>query len=78
MTNDVPKPVTIAELEASTGFGPRTVRRLVREGQLPGRIIGRRLLLTRGEFQQFLDGDWQPKPKPEPIRPITTMKRRTA
>jgi hypothetical protein len=70
MTTDIPTPVTIAELEASTGFGPRTVRRLVREGQLPGRIIGRRLLLTRGEFQQFLDGNWKP------LQPIVTMKRR--
>lgn len=75
---DIPAPVTFADLEAATGFGPRTVRRLVRECKLPGRIIGRRLLLTRGEFQQFLDGTWTPTTAPTPIRSSDFHKRRSA
>jgi len=72
---DIPAPATVAELMAATGLGRDSVRRAIREGQLPGRLIGRRYVITRGEFDAFVEGRWQPKPV-EPIRPISSFVQR--
>lgn len=51
--------VTIEELMAHTGTGKLTTMRLVRKGNLPGFIEGRAYICSRGEFQKWLDGEWQ-------------------
>ena len=56
------KPITIADLQAVTGLGPKKTRRLVREGTFPGRIEGRDYICTPGEFAKWDAGDWQKKP----------------
>lgn len=65
MTTKTPPAVTIAELMAATGLGPRQARADVKAGLLPGRI--RRTgeyVCPRGEFEQYVRGDWQPRPQP--------------
>lgn len=51
--------VTIDDLIAQTGTGKRTAMRLVREGRLPGFIDGRAYVCSPGEFQKWIDGNWQ-------------------
>lgn len=51
--------VTLDELMAETGLGPRSARRLVREGNLPGLVTGSQYVCSRGEFQKWLDGEWK-------------------
>ena len=75
---DVPPPATVADLMAATGLGRDAVRKAIREGQLPGRKIGRKYVIPRGEFNAYIDGRWTPRPQ-EPIRPVTPfVRKRTA
>ena len=53
------KRVTIEDLMVHTGQGKNTVMRLVRKGNLPGFIEGRTYVCSPGEFQKWLDGEWQ-------------------
>lgn len=69
---DIPKPATVADLMKATGLGRDAVRKAIREGQLPGRLISRRYVITRGEFDAFIEGRWQPRPV-EPIRPLPSF-----
>lgn len=57
-------PITADELMAYTGLGPVQVRADVRAGLLPGRMRGRKLILTAAEFRRWQNGDWIPKPEP--------------
>lgn len=58
------KPITVDDIAAVVGTGPRTTRRLIREGQLPGRFDGRNFICTPGEFDRWKRGEWVPKPNP--------------
>lgn len=77
-TDDTPQvqPITIEHLMAHTGFGRVQVRRLVRQGQLPGQIdeTSRRYFCAPGEFAKWLAGDWEPRPKPAPVQMLRTRK----
>ena len=64
------KPITIADLQAVTGLGPKTTRRLVREKRLPGFFDGRHYICTPGEFAKWKAGEWQAKPVVN-VTPIT-------
>jgi hypothetical protein len=61
-------PLSIDELMAWTGDGPRTIRRLVREGQLPGTVdkIGR-YRCTPKDALEWREGRWTPKPTAQPV-----------
>lgn len=62
-------PLTLEELMAWTGDGPRTVRRLVREGQLPGTVDkAGRYRCTPKDAMEWRDGRWSPQPLPEPVQ----------
>lgn len=61
------KRITLEDLMAVTGAGPRKARRLVREGRLPGFVDGTLYVCSPGEFQRWIDGDWEP---PVPRKPV--------
>lgn len=79
MTKRIPAPATVADLMAATGLGRDRVRQAIREGQLPGQQIGRSYVIPAGEFAAYIEGRWEPKPKPAaPIKPISLVTRRSA
>ena len=51
--------VPLEALIAKAGIGKRTTIRLVREGKLPGFMDGSAYICSPGEFQKWLDGEWQ-------------------
>ena len=51
--------ITIEDLMEITGHGKRTTISMVRAGNLPGFMHGRHYACSPGEFQKWLDGDWQ-------------------
>lgn len=53
--------ITLDDLTTATGCGPRTARRLVREGKLPGFVDGTRWVCSPGEFDEWLRGEWTPR-----------------
>lgn len=67
--------ITLQDLTTATGCGPRTARRLVREGKLPGFVDGTRYVCSPGEFDEWVRGDWTPRnipstsPKSKPEKP---------
>lgn len=48
--------ITLDDVMAVTGLGPRTTARLVREGRLPGCFEGRHYICTPGEFDEWYEG----------------------
>lgn len=72
------KPITVDDIAAVTGTGPRTTRRLIREGKLPGFFDGRTYICTPGEFDKWKRGEWRPTTKTEPMKLIHRNERKTA
>jgi len=57
--------IPVEEVMALTGLGRNQVYRLARKGCIPASIIGRRFVMTPGQFEQLKrDGV-----RPEPARP---------
>lgn len=54
-----PKHITLDDLCIESGAGPIKARRLVRERKLPGFIDGNTYICSPGEFQDWLDGNWE-------------------
>lgn len=69
--------ITIEDLMAVTGLGPNTTRRLVREGRLPGEMVGSHYVCPPGEFDRYVRGDWEPRPQPASV-PMQLLHKRTA
>ena len=73
MSTDTLAAVTLDDLATATGLGKIQAANDVEAGLLPGRFRygkhGRRLqyVCPRGEFEQWLAGDWQPRPQPQPV-----------
>lgn len=65
------KPVKITDLMTYAGTGPKTTRRLVREGYLPGHMDGKRYVCSPGEFAKWMSGDWTPTPRPQQLKSDT-------
>lgn len=81
------KRVSLEDLMQVTGTGVRTTMRMVRAGKLPGFIEGRTYVCSPGEFQKWLDGDWQytgvrstepHSTKRKPVQLIRSMKEEVA
>jgi excisionase family DNA binding protein len=45
--------LSVEEAAAACGLGQSTIRRLIREGKLPARRIGTRLLICRADLETF-------------------------
>ncbi|ADU51839.1 DNA binding domain protein, excisionase family [Thermaerobacter marianensis DSM 12885] len=65
MNVKVPEVMTVSEAAAYLRVDERTVRRLLREGRLPGRKVGRQWRLHKVALDRFLDGEeeaqvWRP------------------
>ncbi|HEY8393612.1 MAG TPA: helix-turn-helix domain-containing protein [Thermaerobacter sp.] len=60
MTVKVPEVMTVAEAAAYLRVDERTVRRLLREGRLPGRKVGREWRLHKAALDRFLAGEYEP------------------
>lgn len=62
------KPLSLGELMAWTGDGPKKVRRLIRQGQLPGTVdkYGK-YRCTPKDAIEWRSGEWSPRLQPEPI-----------
>lgn len=78
-------PKTIADLCHVTGLGDKAVRRAIRDGELPGQVIGEgrncRYVIPDTWFFRYCNGDWQPRQKPEPIidfEPPQMLRRRAS
>lgn len=69
-------PATIQDLMIASGLGRDKVKALILLGQLPGRKIGNRYVIPKGEFDRWYRGEWEPKPL-EPIAPSDFIKRRS-
>lgn len=67
--------ITLELLMTHVGTGPRTTRRLVREGKLPGFMDGARYICSPGEFDDWIAGRWTPKPAaPKPVPFVRSMR----
>ena len=53
------KRVTLDDLMQVTGTGVRKTMQMVRAGRLPGFVDGRDYVCSPGEFQKWIEGDWQ-------------------
>jgi len=69
-----PRRITIEDVIAQTGLGPIQTRADVKAGLLPGRMRGRQYVCPPGEYQKWLDGDWTPRPQPQPVQMIQRKK----
>lgn len=73
MSTDTPTAITLDDLATATGLGRIQAANDVEAGLLPGRFrygkTGRRLqyICPPGEFAQWLAGEWQPRPQPQPV-----------
>ena len=52
-----PEPVTISDVAAMTGLSRAAVYRALERGDIPGRKVGARWVLTRHLIERWLDGD---------------------
>jgi excisionase family DNA binding protein len=53
-----PRPsLTIAEAAALTGLSPSTVKARLRDGQLPGRKVGERWVISRAALEAWMNGE---------------------
>ena len=69
--------ITIEMVMAATGLGPRTARRWVREGKLPGRMEGTHYVCPPGEYDRWYAGEWTPRPT-ETAQPVELRHHRKA
>ena len=69
---DIPKPATVAEICAATGLGRNQVYRLIREGRVPGAIVGRKPVVVRGQFDELIRHGIAPKR--EPVNPVRKVR----
>ena len=53
----------VKEAAAISGLGESTIRKYIDEGVMPGRRLGRRILIPKGAFAEWLEsylrGDWK-------------------
>lgn len=63
-----PRRISINDLMAATGVGPKTARRLVREGIFPGHMDGRTFICTPGEFDAWYEGRHA-----RPVKQVTSI-----
>lgn len=77
-------PRTIADLMKATGLGRDATRQAVRNGELPGYVVGSRYVIPDDAFDRFCRGEWTPQPRqvivtaPVAVTPITPIKKRSA
>lgn len=55
----------LQELVEATGLSREVVRKAIRQGQLPGRKIGREYVVDADELQAFRTGVWKASPRRE-------------
>lgn len=65
MSETLRKPYTPNDLCIVTGFGRDKVRRGIREGTLPGYVVGRTYTIPAEAFERYVRGEWQPQAKQE-------------
>jgi len=55
----------VKQASAICGLAPSTIREYIDQGLMPGRRLGRRILIPKGAFatwlEEYLSGDWKPK-----------------
>ena len=55
----------VKEAAAISGLGESTIRGYIDKGLMPGRRLGRRILIPKGAFalwlEEYLSGNWKPK-----------------
>lgn len=67
------------DLMRVTGLGREIVKAAIRNGQLPGYVVGRSYVVPEEAFKAFCRGEWTPQPKPmAPIRPLIVTKGKAA
>lgn len=53
----------VKEAAAISGLAPSTIRKYIDDGVMPGRRLGRRILIPKGAFAEWLEaylrGDWK-------------------
>lgn len=57
--------ISVERVMALTGLGRRQVFRLVREGRIPGAVVGRKIVITPGQFEQLQREGIRPERTPE-------------
>lgn len=62
----------------ATGLGERRVKRGMRNGTLPGALIEGVYLVTPGELESFLDGNWSPRPQQQPAPVLIATRKQAA
>jgi len=53
------KATSVAELAATHSLSQSFIRKEIREGRLPAKNAGRRVIIFLEDFQRYLDGDRQ-------------------
>lgn len=61
-TAPVHPPASVQDLCDATGLGHASVRELVRLGELPGYVHGRKVVVPWAAFQDYQHGVWEPRP----------------
>ncbi len=73
---DIDPPMTVSDLMKATGFGRDKVKRMMREGLLPGIVDGRSYSCPRTMYEGWCEGRWQPR-QTTPSQPVSMIRRRS-
>ena len=72
---ELPPAYTVADLQKLTGLGRQKVKRMMREGTLPGIVDGRSYRCPRALWDAYCTGDWQPR-QDTTVEPVSMIHRR--
>ena len=72
---------TVKDLMTVSGLGRDATKAAIRNGQLPGYVVGSRYVVPDEAFEDFCHGRWTPTPQPVTpipthVTPINPIKRR--
>jgi excisionase family DNA binding protein len=61
--NELPEIMTIEQAADMLQVSARTIHRMVRKGQMPGRQVGSQWRFDRDQLRQWVRGEWKPTEK---------------